>query len=383
MAEQKQYVLGRGELHFARFIPGTQIPDSYIYIGNTPEVSLSIEVEDLQHFDADQGIREEDDNVILEVMRNGSFVTDNINSENVALFFMGDGSLLTQAPAGPFSQLIEEARRGRGYRLGVTQQNPDGYMGIDPAAFTVMTETGAVRATGTITIAAGNAAAGNTVVIGGRTYTFQAAAPGVDQVLIGATPTDTALNLVRAIMGGAGAGTLYGAGTLPNLSVTATNAAGVVTLTAVVFGTSGNSITTTTTGANVTAGGATLTGGTNGPLLAAGSDYNLNADAGFLTFPNNAPALAVPLDVVVTYSVLGSTRNVVLSGNAHVEGAFMFLSRNARGPDQVFEMPWVKVSPNGDYALKGDDWQQIPMSFKVMKKADEPAIKRNGMPIYQ
>jgi hypothetical protein len=382
MAEQKQYVLGRGELHFARFLPGTQTPDSFIYIGNTPEVSLNIEVEDLQHFDADQGIREEDDNVVLEVMRTGSFVTDNINAENVALFFMGDADILTQAAIPPVSQLIEEARRGRGYALGSSDTNPEGFMGIDPATFSVMLASGSVAATGTVTIGAGNASAGDTVVIGSRTYTYVASSPAANQVLVGSNPTQSAANLVAAIMGGPGSGSLYGAGTLPHAQVSATSTGGTVTITSRLFGSGGNSITLSATGVNITVSGANLSGGANGTLLVADVDYRINLDTGFLTFPNTSPALSSPADVYVQYGVRASTRTVVLSGNVQVEGAFRFESKNARGPDQVIYMPWVKVSPNGDYALKGDEWQQIPMQFKVMKKPGEPAIRRNGLPAY-
>lgn len=128
------------------------------------------------------------------------------------------------------------------------------------------TVSGAVAATGTLTVGAGNAADDDTLVIAGRTYTFRAALasgglPG--EVLIGADVTATAANLVAAVMGAAGAGTTYGAGTVANEHVTATNSLGVVTFTAQAVGTVGNTITLAETGANLSVSGGTLASGAN------------------------------------------------------------------------------------------------------------------------
>jgi len=72
------------------------------------------------------------------------------------------------------------------------------------------TVSGAVQASGTITISGGGAANGDTVVIGGVTYTYRTAltSGGLPyEVLIGADVTASATNLVAAIMGTTGAGT--------------------------------------------------------------------------------------------------------------------------------------------------------------------------------
>jgi hypothetical protein len=102
---------------------------------------------------------------------------------------------------------------------------------------------GGVAATGTITFA-GNPADRDALTIGDKTYHFDATTlndePG--QVLIGAAATNTADNLVAAITAGAGAGTTYGTGTAAHAAVTASNAAGVVTITASAVGFHGNEI---------------------------------------------------------------------------------------------------------------------------------------------
>jgi hypothetical protein len=128
------------------------------------------------------------------------------------------------------------------------------------------TVSGAVRASGTITVGAGNAANGDTVTVGGVVYTFRTtlvSGGAANEVLIGGNVSASAQNLVAAINAGAGAGTNYGTGTIKHPSVTATNSGGVVTVTAVSYGTIGNSITLAAAGANLSVSGATLTGGAN------------------------------------------------------------------------------------------------------------------------
>jgi flagellar hook-basal body protein len=113
--------------------------------------------------------------------------------------------------------------------------------------------------------------AGETVGIGGTTYTFVATAAGLTSagdVLIGADVPSTLANLAGAInlatTGGQGVETTYGTGTTANASVTATGSnATTVSLQAITGGTAGNSIAVTTNWAgglfavgNLSGGGA-------------------------------------------------------------------------------------------------------------------------------
>lgn len=93
--------------------------------------------------------------------------------------------------------------------------------------------TAPVAATGTITIV--TVAAAETVTIGGIVYTFRATITDPYDVLIGADATATASNLAASINGGV-------LNTPKHPRVTASAAAGVVTVTATIAGISGNDI---------------------------------------------------------------------------------------------------------------------------------------------
>lgn len=137
-------------------------------------------------------------------------------------------------------------------------------VGLDAVGKLALATYGAApaAATGTLTFS-GVGTAADTITIGTRTYTLVAALTAANQVLIGASVTASAANLVAAINGAAGEGTTYGTGTVSHSSVTATAAVGVVTITAKELGPNGNDIATTESGTGTSFGAATLTGGRN------------------------------------------------------------------------------------------------------------------------
>ena len=255
------YTLGRGKVFFSRFKTGTQTPEGFRYLGNTPEFNLNIEQDTLDHYNSDEGIREKDDSVPLEVNRSGSLITDNISPENVALFFFGSSTALTQAVVASATEILSGIKAGHTYKLGISASNPAGYFGIDATGFAV------------------------------------AVSPG-------------------------------------------------------------------------------------GTALVADTDYTVDLAGGTITFLEGSLLAVDGEDIDVTYAVAASTRTRVISGSDPVEGALMFVTKNPKGADCTYFLPYVKLSPNGDYALKGDEWQQIPLSIEVLKPTNAEAIYRDGVPAY-
>ena len=108
-----------------------------------------------------------------------------------------------------------------------------------------------VTATGAYTVPVSLPTAGQTVTVGGTTYTFvqtTADLTAPDDVVIGTDVATTLANLAAAINGTpAGAGVSYATGTTANTSVTATGSTATgLTLQAIQSGSGGNSTTTST-----------------------------------------------------------------------------------------------------------------------------------------
>lgn len=252
------YTLGRGKIYFSRFKTGTQTPEGFRYVGNSPELSLTIEKEDLEHFSSDEGIREQDDSVPLSVTRTGNFSTDNVHPENMALFFFGTKSIITQAVVASAPETLTDVLVGMSYQLGLTPTNPVGARGINSSGFSVA---------------------------------------------VGATP------------------------------------------------------------------------------MTAGDDYTIDLDTGMLSILEGG-AINDGDDVVVTYAIRASERPRVISGSSPVEGAMRYIAANPKGTNFDYIFPWIKVNPNGDFALKAEEWQVIPFTFQALKPTDAEAIYMDGRPAY-
>lgn len=257
----QNYTLGRGELYFGRFKPGTQEPDGEFYIGNTPEFSLTIDKEDLEHFSSDRGIREKDDSVPLQVNRSGALTTDNVVPKNIALFFFGSESTVVDA-GGSISETIADVRKGYYYQLGVSTTRPTG-----------------IR------------------------------------------------NLVNPDDSNSGAGAFAATG------------------------------------------------------YTVGTDVIVDYDLGRIYIP---PTSTIPdgTDLAVTYTSLGQTFSRVISGSTPVEGCLRFIAVNPKGEQVDYFMPWVQISPNGDYALKADEWQTIPFTIEILKRTTREAIYADGRKVF-
>ena len=144
-------------------------------------------------------------------------------------------------------------------------------------------------------------------------------------------------------------------------------------------GTAGNAITLVENATNLVASGAALSGGT-GVSFQEGVDYTVDYDNGVLHITDNS-AIVDGTDIDVYFGTRSSTRERVISGSTPVEGALMYIAANPKGTDFNYMLPWIKVTPNGDYALKGDEWQQIPLNIEILKPTNKEAIYMNGRPL--
>jgi len=130
--------------------------------------------------------------------------------------------------------------------------------------------TTAVRSSQTVTFT-GTPVANETITINGLVYTFKAARALIGEITINANNTTQAENLVTAVNGSDTVGP-YGS------DVFASNAAGVVTLTAREYGTKGDVFTLTEAATGTAVGGATFAGGTEATTTGNGQTERLTID---------------------------------------------------------------------------------------------------------
>lgn len=239
-------VLGRGRLYFERFATGTRTGNgAERYLGSTPELSVNQSETTLDHRSMEGGRSVKDRSVALTNDTAGSFTTDDISKENVALWYLGSHEAVVIAAGQDVTSTYEDAKLGTYFQLGKSAASPAGARNV----------TGV-----TATVAAANvAAAGN----------FE-----VDEAL----------------------GRVY---ILPD-------AAGI----------------------------------TDGD------------------------------DVVFTFDVTAGTEDRIIPDGEQIHGALRFIADNAEGDNDDRYWPYVKLAPDGDHSLKGDDWQTMSFNFEVLKLND-------------
>lgn len=85
-------------------------------------------------------------------------------------------------------------------------------------------------------------------------------------------------------------------------------------------------------------------------------------------------------DLLVSYTRSATTQGRVISGGTPIEGELRFYEENAAGTNRDLVAPYVKLSPNGDLSLIGEDWRRIPFSLEVLTKAGYPDIQISDRP---
>lgn len=101
----QDYSLGRGILYIAE-LDANQLPVNYRDLGNCPQFTITVESEQLEHLSSRSGLRVVDKRITLSQSIGISFQLDELSHDNLALFFTGTTSTVTNpAVAGVGSMM--------------------------------------------------------------------------------------------------------------------------------------------------------------------------------------------------------------------------------------------------------------------------------------
>lgn len=121
---KKEYQIPRGRLVFYPFDADGR-PAGGRQFGNCPGFSLSVEGDKAPHYSSQGGLREKDEDVLIEITRKASITTDNISGSNLRMFLSGTSVTYAQASATVTAE-PHTVEPGGIYRLGVTAAAPTG-----------------------------------------------------------------------------------------------------------------------------------------------------------------------------------------------------------------------------------------------------------------
>ena len=272
---KQNYVLGRGRVLLANVDPVSKEPGQYRYVGITRELNVTATTEELEHTSSDEGINQIDDRVQLSVTRTGTIVFEDIEMDNIALFFFGQATTATQQAANTQTDAIAGSR--------LTRILEDGWD------------------------------ADNELIIGAT------AANPLGARAVSSDPTLAGLN------------------------------------------------------SSNTPQSVTLVKNTDWEVVdnARGAIRILNTNK---TFGASSDAVLSRITITYNRAAIGGGVKQVTSGSSPFEGALRFEEKNPVGQNKIWAMPLVNISPNGDMALKAEEWVQIPLSMAINKPATAEAI---------
>ena len=119
----------------------------------------------------------------------------------------------------------------------------------------------------------------------------------------------------------------------------------------------------------VTGFSATVGSGGSPTPLVAGVDYTFDAPSGlFQLLPSQINT--APEDVHLSYTLAASSQELVIEQGLAIFGQLKFISTNPAGSQRDFYWPYVKLSADSPFALKGDTWQTIGWSYEALKLDD-------------
>lgn len=102
-------------------------------------------------------------------------------------------------------------------------------------------------------------------------------------------------------------------------------------------------------------------------ILTATGNYELDGELGRLYLEPTSNQITGDIKLVVQFDVAAQSRDMIVSSNQQVQGSLRFIADNPVGENKDYFFPKVTLNPDGDYALKGDDWQSMGFAFEALK----------------
>ena len=140
-AKTSDYNLGRGKVYFAKLLAGN--PQGYRFLGNSPEFNITVDTETLKHLSSQAGLKTVDKEVTVSQEIALAISLDELNFDNLALFFAGaTGQHANTATTGVTDGIIAVVNKGEWYDLyqdaaGIPSTDSSGKRMYDLGAVTI------------------------------------------------------------------------------------------------------------------------------------------------------------------------------------------------------------------------------------------------------
>lgn len=97
-----------------------------------------------------------------------------------------------------------------------------------------------------------------------------------------------------------------------------------------------------------------------------GANYEVDLVLGRLFIKEDAPDIDDGDILIATYAIAASSRLTFVGSNEQIRGSLRYIADNTAGENTDYYWPKIEVSPDGDYELKGDTWNEMSFSGEVL-----------------
>lgn len=102
-------------------------------------------------------------------------------------------------------------------------------------------------------------------------------------------------------------------------------------------------------------------------IVDAAGNYELDLATGRIYIEIDSVAFAGNKQMIIQCDIAAQNRNMVIGKTNQIYGALRYISDNPVGTNKNYYFPKVALRPDGDYALKGDDWNVLSFSFEALQ----------------
>lgn len=105
-------------------------------------------------------------------------------------------------------------------------------------------------------------------------------------------------------------------------------------------------------------------------VVTMSGNYEIDAVTGRIYVLEDAPDIDEDDELEIEFDAAVGTEDIVIGSGETIEGRLVFIADNAAGDNRDYIWPYVQISPDGDFSLKGDDWLTQSFSMEILKLND-------------
>lgn len=102
-------------------------------------------------------------------------------------------------------------------------------------------------------------------------------------------------------------------------------------------------------------------------VVTAAGNYELDLAQGRIYIEPDSTSFAGNKQMIIQCDIAAQNRNMVIGKTNQIYGALRYIADNPVGTNKNYYFPKVALRPDGDYALKGDDWNVMSFSFEALQ----------------